>query len=514
MLDRALGSLARPAALSCLLAPAGLAQGSTLVQTLTGQQIGDLFGTASAVSGDRAAVRNSGRIDLFERSNGLWSPLQSIPIDNPEGGAGLGLPLYLGPDFLAVGLPYGIVGGINSGLVRIYRPTPSGYQLEQTLLPEQPLIGAFGWSMAREGQRLAVGAPFYQQGFQSHGAVFVFETGPGTWPQAQAIRASDSKNQDNFGFSIDIEGDRLVAGARLHDAGTSNSGAVYVFERQGGAWVQIQKLLSPEPVIGGEFGRSLALDGGTLVVGSLRAETGNGLKSGAAFLFTQTPEGYQLDSKLVQAIPGDGDGFGVSVALNGPLLAVGACYHDGAGQDDGAVYLYEQVAGWQHLGVPGGLDHGPSRRPDLHRQPRGLRLEQPGPGPGARAPDPGRAQVRGGALRPGGREPAAAPGFAREAGPAVLRHTAVPGPAGGADLAFDRGREAGAALRELGHRSVERPAPAHHSLLRQPRRGRARAFEPRARRPVLLSAGLRPLRRPERLAPEPWPAPDRLPVTG
>ena len=346
MLERALGFFARPAALCCLLAPAGLAQGSTLVQTLTGQQIGDLFGTASAVSGDRAAVRNSGRIDLFERSNGLWSPLQSIPIDNPEGGAGLGLPLYLGPDFLAVGLPYGIVGGINSGLVRIYRPTPSGYQLEQTLLPEQPLIGAFGWSMAREGQRLAVGAPFYQQGFQSHGAVFVFETGPGTWPQAQAIRASDSKNQDNFGFSIDIEGDRLVAGARLHDAGTSNSGAVYVFERQGGAWVQIQKLLSPEPVIGGEFGRSLALDGGTLVVGSLRAETGNGLKSGAAFLFTQTPEGYQLDSKLVQAIPGDGDGFGVSVALNGPLLAVGACYHDGAGQDDGAVYLYEQVAGW------------------------------------------------------------------------------------------------------------------------------------------------------------------------
>lgn len=346
MRDLAPGIPVCTAALLCLAAPAALAQAPTLVQTLLGQQVGDLFGSASAVSGDRAAVRSSARIDLFQRSGGLWSPLQSLPIDNAEGGAGLGLPLYLGPDFLAVGLPFGIVGGANTGLVRIYRPGPSGYQLEQTLLPEQPLIGAFGWSLARDGQRLAVGAPFYQQGFQSHGALFVFEMGPGDWPQAQAIRASDSKNQDNFGFSIDIEGDRLVAGARLHDAGTSNSGAVYVFERQGGAWVQIQKLLSPEPVIGGEFGRSLALDGGTLVVGSLRAQAGNGLKPGAVFVFNQSPGGYVFESKLVQAAPGDGDGFGISVALSGSMLAVGACYHDGAGQDDGAVYLYERSGGW------------------------------------------------------------------------------------------------------------------------------------------------------------------------
>jgi hypothetical protein len=325
---------------------AGLATAQVPVQTLSGQLPGESFGTGKASFGDLAAVRSTTRVDIFTRSLGQWSLTQSLPILSSEGTAGFGAPLELGAQRLLVGVPYGVVGDFSTGFVQVHRQTPSGFALEKMLYPPDPTnVGSFGWSVAQSGTRIAVGAPFYRKAFSSYGAAFVFES-TGGWPAVEPIFSSDGKPIDNFGFAVAIDGDRLAVGARLHDAAGINSGAVYLYEYQAGSWQETQKLLPPDPTGAGEFGRSLQLSGARLVVGAPGALSYGGKKGGAVYAYRLGPSGFALESKLSASNPESGDSFGIHLDLVADRLAVGACYHDSAGIDDGAVYIFDSVGDW------------------------------------------------------------------------------------------------------------------------------------------------------------------------
>jgi FG-GAP repeat len=218
--------------------------------------------------------------------------------------------------------------------------------LERTLIgPDPTNVGSLGWSVDQSGSRIAAGAPFYDKGLLSYGAVFVYESTEG-WPQPNPIFALDGKPNDNFGFSVAIDGDRLAVGARLHDGAGVNSGGVYLFEYQSGAWQQVQKLLPPDPTGAGEFGRALQLEGARLLVGAPGAISVGGKKGGAVYAYRLGPQGFALESKLSASNAEVGDAFGIHLDLAGDRLAVGACYHDSAGKDDGAVYLFDYVGDW------------------------------------------------------------------------------------------------------------------------------------------------------------------------
>jgi hypothetical protein len=81
----------------------------------------------------------------------------------------------------------------------------------------------------------------------------------------------------NFGVAVAIEGDAIVVGAPYESGpGLSTSGYVYVFRRSGTTWTQQARIAAIDATSGASFGMSVALSGSTLAIGAPLTMAGNG----------------------------------------------------------------------------------------------------------------------------------------------------------------------------------------------------------------------------------------------
>jgi hypothetical protein len=226
----------------------------------------------------------------------------------------------------------------------------------------------FGFSVALSGDTLAVGAIFEDSvaagidgdeadnNASASGAVYVFtRDGAGLWSQQAYVKASNAGAGDWFGRAVALHGDTLAVGAIFEDSAATgidgdesnndatDAGAVYLFTRDGaGLWSQQAYVKASNAEAGDGFGRSVALSGDTLAVGANRegsAATGidgdeadnNALVSGAVYLFARDGAGDWEQQSYVKASNAEADDqFGISIALSGDTLAVGANREDSA----------------------------------------------------------------------------------------------------------------------------------------------------------------------------------------
>ena len=110
--------------------------------------------------------------------------------------------------------------------------------------------------------------------------------------EVKKLLASDGASGDQFGRSVAINGGTAVVGANREDAGGSNAGAAYIFQRDEGGvgnWGEVAKLLASDAQASDEFGFSVAVSGDTAVVGASDEDAGGG-DAGAAYVF-QRDEG-------------------------------------------------------------------------------------------------------------------------------------------------------------------------------------------------------------------------------
>lgn len=194
--------------------------------------------------------------------------------------------------------------------------------------------------------------------------------------QVDYIKAQNPRELAQFGDAVALSGDgnTLAVGARPEDAG---EGAVYVFARRGGQWVEQARLKALNAGPNDQFGNNVALsaDGSTLAVSayfeSSRATGVNGdqkddsvPQAGAVYLFARTGTRWSQQAYLKASNTGEadeGDQFGYSLALSddGNTLAAGAIGEDSAdsrvngNQADngassaGAVYVFTRTdRGW------------------------------------------------------------------------------------------------------------------------------------------------------------------------
>src|SRR6266850_114443 len=170
-------------------------------------------------------------------------------------------------------------------------------------------------------------------------AVYPLRVDP-LFTQTKKLTASDAAANDRFGYSAAIDGDTVVVGAW---AKNSNTGAAYIFERnQGGAenWGQVQKLTASDAAVNDQFGRSVAIDVDTVVVGAWLKNS----NTGAAYIFERNQGGAEHWGQVKKLTASDGAGygdqFGISVAINIDTVAVGANHGNRA--TSGAVYIFER----------------------------------------------------------------------------------------------------------------------------------------------------------------------------
>lgn len=204
-----------------------------------------------------------------------------------------------------------------------------------------------------------------------------------TFIQHAYIAASNAEADDRFGYSVAIQGETMVVGAKGEDSGSAgidgdqadnsapNSGAVYVFVRTNGVWAQQAYIKASNPGSGDEFGHQVALDGETLIVSALYEDSdatgingdqlnNNAQDSGAVYVFTRSNNTWSQQAYIKASNAEWNDSFGVSVSLDNDTLVVGAYQEDSSavGVDgdqasndasvSGAAYVFVRNAGvWE-----------------------------------------------------------------------------------------------------------------------------------------------------------------------
>jgi FG-GAP repeat len=143
-----------------------------------------------------------------------------------------------------------------------------------------------------------------------------------------------------FGHSIAISGDTVVVGTPVDAIGSKDQGSAYVFVRDSGPWRQQQKLTAGDFAADGDlFGQSVAISGDTIVVGAPRDDIGSNKDQGSAYVFARNGESWNQLRNLAADDGALGDKFGVSVAISGNTVVVGAHYND---KRQGSAYAFSQ----------------------------------------------------------------------------------------------------------------------------------------------------------------------------
>jgi hypothetical protein len=147
------------------------------------------------------------------------------------------------------------------------------------------------------------------------------------------ITASDGAAGDNFGHSVAVGNGRIVVGALQDDDNGSDSGSVYIFDLNG---TQLAKITASDGAAGDFFGTSVAVGNGRIVVGAY-ADDDNGDASGSAYIFDL--DGTQL-AKITASDGAVSDFFGTSVAIGNGRIVVCSPYDDDNGSSSGSAYIY------------------------------------------------------------------------------------------------------------------------------------------------------------------------------
>jgi hypothetical protein len=321
----------------------------------------DRFGTSVAIWGDVLVVgapyedsgpsngsgapgddshEDSGAAYVFRRTGSSWRQEALLKSSDADSSIGFGHSVAIW-DATIVVTRVGVVGAVY-----VFRNSGQGWMEEAFLLPTQPdLYDQFGASVALHGDTLAVAAPREDSSATGidgdpslndktdSGAVYIFQRTDAGWGQAAYIKASNTGAYDEFGRGLALWQDTLAVGAPFEDSsstgingpqndeGAVDSGAVYLFQRNAGAWTQTAYIKALNTSASRKFGARLALWEDRLAVGS-----------GAVYIFDRM-DGSWAETVAIEpsefGLP-PGEGFGTSIALWREFLAVGAPSNDSA----------------------------------------------------------------------------------------------------------------------------------------------------------------------------------------
>ena len=213
----------------------------------------------------------------------------------------------------------------------------------------------FGHTIATDGNLMVVGVPRVDINGKDSGAVFVYESrADGGWGKIAKVTPDDAERGDFFGYSVAIDGDTLVVGARLEDELAKNAGAAYVFNRNLGGtnnFGQVTKLMANGGATKDQFGHAVAVDGNTILVGARLADVG-GRNSGSAYVFDNIGGTWTQTMELAPGALAKGDQYGFDVDIEGDLLLVAARKSNELEVDAGSAYLFDRnLGGTDNFGI-------------------------------------------------------------------------------------------------------------------------------------------------------------------
>lgn len=210
-----------------------------------------------------------GTIDLYHRDRAGWTLATSIKRETPQLGQSFGEQVVLGD---------GILVASDGQALFVYRLQPSGNNWEfvqQLATPDGFSVSDFGESLALDGDVLVAGCSSLYSGTpHAIGGAVVYRLGADGFfaqeavlrPEERALPLADIVYPNSFGESVTVSGDVIAVGGSATDR-------AYVFRRgTEGAW-RCAHVIARNLSDTHRFGRGLAIAGDQLLVGA--SDTGS-----------------------------------------------------------------------------------------------------------------------------------------------------------------------------------------------------------------------------------------------
>jgi len=303
---------------------------------------GAAFGASVALEGDTVVAGSPGAItpagtggyaNVIDVGTLPATTVATLDAGNAHANERFGTSLGASGSTLVAAAPNaGLTGwGLPLGAAYVFGLTASGWALEAELHgPSTLFSNEFATSAAASTDAVVVGAPLDS----APGAVFVYERGDGTWPEAARLAPDDDGSSHYFGQAVAFDGDRIAVGA------PGNSGKVYLYTGSGSTWPEEDVLVPSISTDSDFFGNSLSLAGDTILVGAPAADDGIEIRAGLAFVFVNTGSGWVEQAVLDLPAPIAQTAFGTSVAVRGDTALVGTGY---VANDQQHVYVFHRT---------------------------------------------------------------------------------------------------------------------------------------------------------------------------
>lgn len=309
------------------------------------------FGQSVAVSGDVLVAGSAGNANdplkggahVYRYNGSTW--LEEVVLVGEPGSPGgtFGASVALDQDLLVVGA-FNEQGAVfATGVAYVFRGAPGTWTFEALLEPSDGVVGdQFGFSVDVDGDAIVVSSATADLG---RGKAYAFSFETGVWAETGVLEASDGAQVDLFGISVAISGNLIVAGAFLDDDACNNdpdcnSGSVYVFRRSAGVWSEDAKITASDAQADDVFGSSVDILGNRIIASAVSESTA-GAGAGSVYVYEFDGLDWTSEQKFQGVLTAAGDDLGVSVELDGALAVVGAWRSDLSGTDTGSVLLFD-----------------------------------------------------------------------------------------------------------------------------------------------------------------------------
>ncbi len=284
-------------------------------------------------------LQQAGAAYLFRLAGLVWVQEAMVVPSSAISGGLFGWSTDISNDVAVVGAPR--AGGVHQGEAYVLRYDGTEWGEEEKLLASDQLANAqFGVSVGVSGDVVVVGSWFDWATANAAGSVYVFRHDGVAWVEEAKLLPADLGIGDNFGWTVDISGDTLVAGAPGDDDSGAQSGSAYIFHFDGTQWVEEAKLLPPAGAPHEYFGYAASISGDTAVVGA-HFNGANGQQAGLVYVYQFNGTDWVLQAELLASDGAAGDYLGRAVGISGTTIVAGAPRDDDQGTQSGSVYVFD-----------------------------------------------------------------------------------------------------------------------------------------------------------------------------
>ncbi|WP_154221945.1 FG-GAP repeat protein [Marinicella rhabdoformis] len=291
---------------------------------------------------------DAGAVYVFEFNNSTWVETEKLTASDAANSDWFGYTIAVHQDTAMIAASSNDDLGNRSGKIYVFNHDGQNWIEGQKLTTSDGTDNTrLGASISLSTNRMVAGANFHPTNGLAGGAAYVFEynSNNSLWEETQQLLSDSIIDGANFGHAVSLSGDRILVGA-IEDTGiVADSGAAYLFEYDGQSWALRQKITEAAVDGGDEFGSAVSVVGDRLYIGAQNAGF-NGAYSGVVYVYDRLSDDmlgtdWVKSDEIFGLDTNARDEFGVSISMDGGQMMIGAHRDFAVANNGGSAYIMD-----------------------------------------------------------------------------------------------------------------------------------------------------------------------------